>query len=174
MDSTSAVGDLPSALDSAVLASRLSGRRPAVFLDYDGVLTPIVDRPEAAVLSDTMRSTVRALADRCPVCIVTGRDRAVVQRLMGIDDLTVAGSHGFDIWKPGQGVISPDSLATSPNSSPTPLPRCANDSPTPTGSLSNRRGPRWLCTTETPHRRHVDTHTTSSTRCSTSCPIDSR
>ncbi|MEE2055991.1 trehalose-phosphatase [Rhodococcus artemisiae] len=110
MDSTSAVGDLPSALDSAALASRLGEHRPAVFLDYDGVLTPIVDRPDDAVLSATMRTTVRKLADRCPVCIVTGRDRDVVQQLMGIDDLTVAGSHGFDIWKPGQGVISPDSL----------------------------------------------------------------
>jgi trehalose 6-phosphate phosphatase len=110
MDSTSEVGRLTSALDSAALGKRSSGRRPAVFLDYDGVLTPIVDRPEDAVLSDTMRATVRALADRCPVCIITGRDRAVVQHLMGIDDLTVAGSHGFDIWKPGQGAISPDSL----------------------------------------------------------------
>ncbi|MGN5240242.1 trehalose-phosphatase [Rhodococcus sp. SJ-3] len=110
MDPASTVGGLPSALDSAALSRRLGTRKPAVFLDYDGVLTPIVDRPEDAVLSTTMRSTVRALADRCPVCIVTGRDRAVVQQLMGIDDLTVAGSHGFDIWKPGQGAISPDSL----------------------------------------------------------------
>jgi trehalose 6-phosphate phosphatase len=40
---------------------------PAVFLDYDGVLTPIVDRPEDALISEGMRNTVRALADRCPV-----------------------------------------------------------------------------------------------------------
>jgi trehalose-6-phosphatase len=46
-----------------------------VFLDYDGVLTPIVDRPEDAVISDGMRDTVRALARRCPVCVVSGRDR---------------------------------------------------------------------------------------------------
>jgi trehalose 6-phosphate phosphatase len=32
------------------------------------------------------------------VCVVSGRDRRVVQELMGLDDLTVAGSHGFDIW----------------------------------------------------------------------------
>jgi trehalose 6-phosphate phosphatase len=30
--------------------------------------------------------------------VVSGRDRRVVQELMGLDDLTVAGSHGFDIW----------------------------------------------------------------------------
>ncbi|MFD1545054.1 trehalose-phosphatase [Nonomuraea guangzhouensis] len=103
------VRDLPSALhDRGRLATRLAGRRPAVFLDYDGVLTPIVDRPEDAVISDGMRETVRHLAARCPVCVVSGRDRTVVQRLMGIDDLVVAGSHGFDIWSPGEGVIAHD------------------------------------------------------------------
>jgi trehalose 6-phosphate phosphatase len=99
--------DLPNALrDGGWLARRLDGRRPAVFLDYDGVLTPIVDRPEDAVMSEDMRSVVRALARRCPVCVVSGRDRAVVQRLMGVDDLVVAGSHGFDIWSPASGTLA--------------------------------------------------------------------
>ncbi len=104
------VRDLPHALSdgqlSRRLTGRLAGRRPAVFLDYDGVLAPIVDRPEDAVMSDNMRDTVCALAARCPVCVVSGRDRAVVQQLMGIDDLVVAGSHGFDIWTPREGTIT--------------------------------------------------------------------
>ncbi|MCD2113346.1 MULTISPECIES: trehalose-phosphatase [Rhodococcus] len=104
------VEDLPSALDGAALSDRLAGRRPAVFLDYDGVLTPIVARPEDAVWSDAMRRTVRELADRVSVCIVTGRDRDVVQQLMGVDDLVVAGSHGFDIWSPTDGQIAHDVL----------------------------------------------------------------
>ena len=45
--------------------------------------------------------TLRALADRCPVAIVSGRDRADVQRLVGIDNVIYAGSHGFDIHGPG-------------------------------------------------------------------------
>ena len=82
--------DLPDALSNREeLARRLAGKRPAVFLDYDGTLTPIVDRPEDAVISAGMRKVVRALARRCPVCVVSGRDRAVVQELMGIDDLIV-------------------------------------------------------------------------------------
>jgi trehalose 6-phosphate phosphatase len=52
-----------------------------------------------------MREVLRALARRCPVCVVSGRDRAVVQELMGIDDLVVAGSHGFDIWSPEAGTL---------------------------------------------------------------------
>jgi trehalose 6-phosphate phosphatase len=95
---------LPHALrDHAEFASALGGRRPAVFLDYDGVLTPIVDRPQDARMSPDMRRVVRELAWRCPVCVVSGRDRAVVQELMGVDDLVVAGSHGFDIWHPERG-----------------------------------------------------------------------
>lgn len=109
---TSRVSDLPSALgEDGSVERRLTGRKPAVFLDYDGVLTPIVDRPEDAVMSDDMRTTVRSLATRCPVCIITGRDRAVAQQLMGVDDLVVAGSHGFDIWTPRQGSITDDRVA---------------------------------------------------------------
>jgi trehalose 6-phosphate phosphatase len=99
-------GDLPHALaHSDELTRLLDVRSPAVFLDYDGTLTPIVNRPEDAVISQGMRRTVRELAGRCPVCVVSGRDRRVVQELMGIDDLIVAGSHGFDIWSPAGGEV---------------------------------------------------------------------
>jgi trehalose 6-phosphate phosphatase len=95
---------LPHALrDRDEFDAALAGRRPAVFLDYDGVLTPIVDRPEDARMTPSMRQVVRELAGRCSVCVVSGRDRAVVQGLMGLDDLVVAGSHGFDIWHPERG-----------------------------------------------------------------------
>lgn len=100
------VHELPDALrDREQFAAKLAGRRPAVFLDYDGVLTPIVDRPEDAVMSESMRDVVQALAQRCSVCVVSGRDRLVVQQLMGVEDLVVAGSHGFDIWTPQGGTI---------------------------------------------------------------------
>ena len=95
------ISDLPHALaHSDELTRLLDVRSPAVFLDYDGTLTPIVDRPEDAVISHGMRRTVRELAGRCRVCVVSGRDRRVVQELMGLDNLIVAGSHGFDIWSP--------------------------------------------------------------------------
>jgi trehalose 6-phosphate phosphatase len=100
------IAELPSAsAESEEISRRLAGRRPAVFLDYDGTLTPIVDRPEDALISESMRNAVRRLAKRCPVCVVSGRDRRVVQELMGVDDLIVAGSHGFDIWSPSGGAI---------------------------------------------------------------------
>ncbi|SFU97883.1 trehalose-phosphatase [Halomonas korlensis] len=92
---------LPEALGSFDrLVERLGRRLPAIFLDYDGTLTPIVDRPELAMLDAAMRATLARLAQRCTVAIVSGRDRANVAELVGIDNLIYAGSHGFDITGP--------------------------------------------------------------------------
>ncbi len=98
---TRQISDLPNAFgEDEALARRFAGKQSAVFLDYDGTLTPIRDRPEEAVISDRMREAVRRLAERVPVIVVSGRDRKVVQKLMGLDNLVVAGDHGFDIWSP--------------------------------------------------------------------------
>lgn len=47
---------------------------PLFFLDYDGTLAPIVDDPEAAVPHSEAPELLRALSDRYPLWIVTGRD----------------------------------------------------------------------------------------------------
>jgi trehalose 6-phosphate phosphatase len=83
-----------------VLAGQLTGRTPAIFLDYDGTLTPIVSRPELAVLSDDMRDALRAVARAWPTTIVSGRGREDVSALVGLEEITYAGSHGFDIAGP--------------------------------------------------------------------------
>ena len=93
--------NLPSALASwPAVGRRLRLLPPALFLDYDGTLTPIVERPEDAILSATMREAVRTVAEACPVTVVSGRDRAVVEALVGLPGLGYVGSHGFDIRGP--------------------------------------------------------------------------
>lgn len=82
------------------ILDRMQGRRLALFLDYDGTLTPIVPRPEDAVLSEEMRALLEALADQATVAIVSGRDLADVETMVGLDNLHYAGSHGFDIVGP--------------------------------------------------------------------------
>ena len=91
---------LPNALDTDALSSRLDGRMPAVFLDYDGTLTPIVEHPEDAHLADASRSALIRLAQLCPVAIVSGRDMPDVRGMVAVDDLIYAGSHGWDIDGP--------------------------------------------------------------------------
>lgn len=72
----------------------------AVFLDYDGTLTPIVNDPAAATLPPAMRRVLERLAAVCPVAIVSGRDLADVKALVNVDGLVYAGSHGYDIDAP--------------------------------------------------------------------------
>ena len=76
-------------------------KKMVFFLDYDGTLTPIVDSPELAIITDDMKQTVEQLAKIHTVAIVSGRMREDVQNLVGIPGLFYAGSHGFDIKGPG-------------------------------------------------------------------------
>lgn len=93
--------DLPSALDRADdIASWLAEGQPAIFLDYDGTLTPIVSRPEMADLSEAMRECLEALARHCTVAVVSGRGLDDVRRRVALDHLVYAGSHGFEIDGP--------------------------------------------------------------------------
>lgn len=92
---------LPSALACAPDITRLIGdAMPAVFLDYDGTLTPIVERPEQALLGDSMAAALRELAAVCPVAILSGRDLADLRRMVTLPGLVYAGSHGFDVEAP--------------------------------------------------------------------------
>jgi alpha,alpha-trehalase len=92
---------LPSALEHAEAIGRRAGKgRLAVFLDYDGTLTPIVEHPDRAYFPEAAREAVKTLAKLCTVAVVSGRDLQDVRRLVGIEEVFYAGSHGFDIAGP--------------------------------------------------------------------------
>ncbi|EKV30556.1 Trehalose-6-phosphate phosphatase [Caenispirillum salinarum AK4] len=102
------VSEVPHALsDFDAVRRALGGRKPALFLDYDGTLTGIVPRPEDAVLTDDARAIVKRVADALPTAVVSGRDRPDVEALVGIDGLIYAGSHGFDVELPEGGHLEP-------------------------------------------------------------------
>jgi trehalose 6-phosphate synthase/phosphatase len=86
----------------AWLGPFLSQRHLALFLDYDGTLTPIVDHPSRAVLSPSMRQRVAALAERedCDVTLVSGRRLEDVRKLVDLESVTYAGNHGLEIRGP--------------------------------------------------------------------------
>jgi trehalose 6-phosphate phosphatase len=70
----------------------------AIFLDVEGVLAPIVARPEDARVPDGTRRELERLA-RCYglVAAVTGRTSAVAREIVGVDSLTYAGEHGLEL-----------------------------------------------------------------------------
>ncbi|AQK73271.1 trehalose-6-phosphate phosphatase6, partial [Zea mays] len=88
----------PSALASfKQIVANAQGRRIAVFLDYDGTLSPIVDDPDKAFMSPVMRAAVRNVAKYFPTAIVSGRSRKKVFEFVKLTELYYAGSHGMDI-----------------------------------------------------------------------------
>ncbi len=92
--------ELPSALPVRQLLGSEHRGALAVFLDYDGTLTPIVDDPDDALLPPATRSTIEALAAATLVAIVSGRDLDDVRGMVGIEGIAYAGSHGFDSLHP--------------------------------------------------------------------------
>ncbi|MBL6447681.1 trehalose-phosphatase [Fulvivirga sp. 29W222] len=74
---------------------------PVFFFDYDGTLTPIVAHPEDALLSQATRERLKTLSERASVAVISGRDKDDVKKLVGLENIFYAGSHGFDIEGPG-------------------------------------------------------------------------
>ncbi|KAL8160317.1 hypothetical protein V2J09_001854 [Rumex salicifolius] len=93
--------DHPSALeDFDQMMNITMGKRIVVFLDYDGTLSPIVNDPQKAFMSDSMRSAVSEVARLYPTAIISGRSRDKVYDFVKLDDVYYAGSHGMDIIAP--------------------------------------------------------------------------
>jgi trehalose-phosphatase len=92
--------ELPPALGNAELRARLAGRSLAVFSDYDGTLTPIVARPELALLADETLALLNRLARHCLVAIISGRDLDDVRHMVRAEGVWYAGSHGMDLAAP--------------------------------------------------------------------------
>src|SRR3989338_1720766 len=70
-----------------------------LFLDYDGTVTPIVETPDKAILSDDMRSLMQQLAV-LPICTfvsISGRGLSDLKDKMKIENVNYIGSHGFEM-----------------------------------------------------------------------------
>ena len=70
----------------------------AILLDFDGVLAPIVDRPEDAGVPPDTRAELERLVDKYAlVAVVSGRDGEDVAARVGVDGVVVVGSHGLEL-----------------------------------------------------------------------------
>jgi trehalose 6-phosphate phosphatase len=94
------MSQLPDALQALGLADGLTTRNPAVFFDFDGTLSDIVDDPDAAVPAPGAAEALRHLAANCPVAVLSGRDLADVTERVGLPGIWYAGSHGFELTAP--------------------------------------------------------------------------
>ena len=81
------------------VAGRLrSAPAVALFLDFDGTLSPLCPRPEQVRLSGSMRSIVSTLArkPRVRVWVISGRRRADVRNRIRVAGVRYLGLHGWE------------------------------------------------------------------------------
>jgi trehalose 6-phosphate phosphatase len=70
----------------------------ALFLDVDGVLAPIVPRPEDARVPEETRAELRRLNERYAlVACISGRAGTEAQRIVGVSELVYVGNHGLEL-----------------------------------------------------------------------------
>jgi trehalose 6-phosphate phosphatase len=73
-------------------------REAAILLDVDGVLAPIVARPELARVPDGTRAVLERLAGRYAlVACISGRAGTDAQRVVGVEGIAYVGSHGLEL-----------------------------------------------------------------------------
>ena len=69
-----------------------------LFLDFDGVLAPIVGRPEDAYPPQETRAELARLVERYAlVAVVSGRAGDDVRDRVGVDGVVYVGSHGLEL-----------------------------------------------------------------------------
>jgi trehalose 6-phosphate phosphatase len=80
-----------------------------LLVDYDGTLTPIVDKPELAILGHKTRQLLQKLARNrnYTVGIISGRALSDLKSKVGLDDLIYAGNHGLEIEGFGSSFLEP-------------------------------------------------------------------
>ncbi len=80
-----------------------------LLFDYDGTLTPIVERPEMADLSEETRKLLRTLAKRpgYTVGIISGRALADLKSKVRLENIVYAGNHGLEVEGFGSNYFDP-------------------------------------------------------------------
>lgn len=94
------------------LGSRLLRNNLALFLDYDGTLTPIAETPDKAVLPPKTKKLLEGLAKnkRYKLAIISGRASGNLKKMVGIPGIVYVGNHGLELEGPKIKFESPVSL----------------------------------------------------------------
>jgi len=84
------------------LKQGLGGKIIFLFLDYDGTLAPIADRPNKALIPGEVKKLLKSLTKipNCNVSIISGRAVNDVKKRVGIKNIIYAGNHGLEIEGP--------------------------------------------------------------------------
>jgi trehalose-phosphatase len=88
----------PAVMDRLLNQVRAAPAQSGLFLDFDGVLAPIVDRPQDAYPPPETRAELRRLVERYAlVAVVSGRAGADVRDRVDVDGMVYVGAHGLEL-----------------------------------------------------------------------------
>ncbi len=73
-----------------------------LFLDYDGTLSPIAQKPKYAIIPKKTKDLLHQIAEnqRCKIAVISGRRLIDVSRLVGISSIIYGGNHGLELAGP--------------------------------------------------------------------------
>jgi trehalose-phosphatase len=89
-----------------------TGRKIALFLDFDGTLVPIQKDPEQCFLSNKIKTQLLLLAGSpcCYLMVLSGRALSDIKKRIGIRKIYYGGNHGLDISGPNLRFTHPKAL----------------------------------------------------------------
>ncbi len=84
------------------IKSRLRDKHIFIFFDYDGTLTPIVETPDKAILSETIRKLLLRMSrdSRLKLAFISGRSLKDIKNKIKIKNVIYSGNHGLEIEGP--------------------------------------------------------------------------
>ena len=117
------------------LTSLLADRRVALFLDFDGTLVDIAEKPDAVTVPRQLPTALMGLSERLggALALVTGRSIDNLAQFLGKPTVYLAGSHGGD-------VLAPDGVSLRKgNPLPVPVVAALEDFAETSGLLYERK-----------------------------------
>ncbi len=81
---------------------RISNKHIFLLLDFDGTLSPIVEKPSRALFPEQTKKLLKELSTnrKCTLAIVSGRALQDIKKRVGLKGLIYSGNHGLQIEGP--------------------------------------------------------------------------
>lgn len=93
------------------LLKKIEGKRNIIlFLDYDGTIVPIKEKPWLAKLHPLRRRLLEEISKEIPVAIVSGRSLSELKKLIRSRRISLIGNHGYEILYKGKLWVHPEAM----------------------------------------------------------------
>jgi trehalose 6-phosphate synthase/phosphatase len=100
---TSTESDMETSLPvSSFMTAFQEARQRMLLLDFDGTLAPLVNNPADARPSESLKRALASLAENSDLVVISGRNRAFLEKTMAGIPVYLVAEHGAFLKKPSQ------------------------------------------------------------------------